>query len=363
MEPAPTPPPPAAGPRLAHLGRGGELFAITLVNLLLKLVTLGIYHFWGKTRVRRYVWSHTHFAGEPFEYTGRGLELFLGYLIAMAVLVPLLAGWNYLLPLFQENELVMVPGLVGFYVVFLFLAGFATYSATRYKLSRTRWRGVRFGLSGSRSRHGLLLVVHTLATVLTLGLYWPVMRNRLTHHLFNNAWMGNLRFRYDGRGRDLFVRFLVVAVLALLMMALLFGLIVLAGRNLLPLQEMEQSPLTVFVLAAGFYIPLLVGWLLIGLWYLAIEYRYIAAHTFLENVGFSLDFTTGQFLRLIVVNFVLMALTVSLAFPWVVVRTARFAASHLSLHGELDLEAIAQHPEGVPATGEGLAEAFDLGSI
>ncbi|MCY4396908.1 MAG: DUF898 family protein, partial [Rhodospirillaceae bacterium] len=68
--------------RLTHDGRSGELFVIFLVNLALSILTLGIYRFWGRTRIRRYVWSQTSLLGEPLEYTGRGIELFLGFLFA-----------------------------------------------------------------------------------------------------------------------------------------------------------------------------------------------------------------------------------------------------------------------------------------
>ncbi|RFA27198.1 hypothetical protein CAI21_15230 [Alkalilimnicola ehrlichii] len=67
------------GGRVAHHGSGAELFVIYLVNLLLKVITLGIYHFWAVTRVRRYLWAQTSFDGERFEYTGTGRQLFLGF--------------------------------------------------------------------------------------------------------------------------------------------------------------------------------------------------------------------------------------------------------------------------------------------
>ena len=58
----------SAAQRLNHHGNGGELFIIFLINILLKVVTLGIYHFWAKTRVRRYLWSQTSFEDERFEH-------------------------------------------------------------------------------------------------------------------------------------------------------------------------------------------------------------------------------------------------------------------------------------------------------
>lgn len=79
--------------RLRHHGEGGELFVIFIVNLFLKIVTLGIYHFWAKTRIRRYLWTHASFDGERFEYTGRGMELFIGFLKAMGVLILIVLGF------------------------------------------------------------------------------------------------------------------------------------------------------------------------------------------------------------------------------------------------------------------------------
>ena len=67
---------------LGYDGRAGEVGKIALSNSLLGLVTLGIYRFWAKTRLRRYLWSHVSMEGDRFEYTGRGIELFIGFLIA-----------------------------------------------------------------------------------------------------------------------------------------------------------------------------------------------------------------------------------------------------------------------------------------
>src|ERR1051325_12065805 len=59
----------------------------------LLMVTLGIYRFWLATDVRRFLWSNTEIAGETLEYTGTPLELLLGFLIAIAILIPVYAGF------------------------------------------------------------------------------------------------------------------------------------------------------------------------------------------------------------------------------------------------------------------------------
>ena len=42
------------------------------------VLTLGWSRFWGRTRLRRYLWNHLSILGDRFEYRGRGLELFVG---------------------------------------------------------------------------------------------------------------------------------------------------------------------------------------------------------------------------------------------------------------------------------------------
>src|SRR6266511_2976791 len=73
--------------KLEYDGRIGALYWIFIKNLLLNFITLTIYRFWGKTNIRRYAWSHTSLQGQRFEYTGRGGELFVGFLIVIGFYV------------------------------------------------------------------------------------------------------------------------------------------------------------------------------------------------------------------------------------------------------------------------------------
>jgi uncharacterized membrane protein YjgN (DUF898 family) len=70
-------------------GHRGPFFKLLLINLFLTIITLGIYRFWAKTNVRRFIWSNIRFMGDPLEYTGKASELLLGFMIVLAVLFPL----------------------------------------------------------------------------------------------------------------------------------------------------------------------------------------------------------------------------------------------------------------------------------
>ena len=78
---------PAAGPlEITYDGTGGQIARIALRNALFNLLTLGIHRFWAKTRLRRHIWANAAFDGDRLEYTGRPVELLLGFLVAFVVL-------------------------------------------------------------------------------------------------------------------------------------------------------------------------------------------------------------------------------------------------------------------------------------
>ena len=75
--------------KFLHAGRVRELFPIALINALLNILTLTLYRFWGKTRVRFYLWGSTNLLDDRLEYTGTGGELFKGFLFVLfAIFLP-----------------------------------------------------------------------------------------------------------------------------------------------------------------------------------------------------------------------------------------------------------------------------------
>ncbi|MBI2879998.1 MAG: DUF898 domain-containing protein [Candidatus Tectomicrobia bacterium] len=307
------------GGRVRQHSAGGDLFVIFIVNALLKLITLGIYHFWGKTRVRRYLWSQSAFDRERFEYDGLGQQLFFGFLKALGAMIPLVALYAFLQAILVPVQpvlggLMAVLLLLGVYV----LTGVGSYSARRYLLSHTRWRSIRFAQSGFAWAFAKKYLGYGLLALITLGLWWPYRRHRLLDYKVNHTWFGSERFTYDGWGGDLFARFLWTYLLT---------------------------------------IPTL-G--LIWLWYLAAEYRYIARHTRLGSLQFELDYTGGQLLWLRISNWLLVLVTLGLAYPWALLRSFRFLCDRLSVTGQLEYAAIAQSAGQVPTSGEGLAEIFGV---
>ena len=303
--------------RARFMGSGSALFGIHVTNVLLTLLTLGVYFFCAKVKVRAYLFSETDFEGDRFAYHGTGGEMLVGFLKALVF---------FFIPI---TLLSMVPELVGAspsvryganllsYLLASFFVPMAMIGARRYRLSRTSWRGIRFSLRAETWDFVRLWSWNTFLVAFTLGLYYPIYIMRRQDFLTRHMWFGSQRFGFDGRGRDLLWPFVG--------MVLLF-------------------PFTLGLSWFGFA---------------AKKARYFAAHTTFGNARFGSTVRAMPLAWLTISNVVGLVCTLGLAWPWMSVRSLRFAYANLSLDGPLALESVTQQAQKVTATGEGLAGFLD----
>ena len=199
---------PAGGPIRAEYAEGGpSLFWIATRQALLSVVTLGFYRFWMVTRLRRHYWKAVSVMGDPFEYTGTGVEKLLGFLLALVILAVYLTVVNLGLAFiglsnFDDPVQLQIVAQLSILAT-LPLIFFAAYRARRYVLSRTRWRGIRFGMDPASWAYTRLAMMLSLLTVLTLGVLYPYQDFRLTKFKMDRTWFGSQRFHQNGRWQDL----------------------------------------------------------------------------------------------------------------------------------------------------------------
>jgi uncharacterized membrane protein YjgN (DUF898 family) len=169
----------------------------------LEMITAGFYRFWLTTDIRRHLWAHTVVDGDGAEYTGRGKELLIGFLVAMAILLPIYLGY-FILGLEAERlqAFASLP-LVLFLYVF---TQFAIYRARRYRMTRTIWRGVRFWMTGSGWAYALRATLWGAAMVLTLGLVLPWRDASLERYKMQHTHYGELQGSFVGTGGEFFKR-------------------------------------------------------------------------------------------------------------------------------------------------------------
>ena len=188
---------------LRFVGETGPLFWLALKTSLLTLVTLGIYRFWAKTRVRKYFWSSVVGEGDGFEYTGTGIEKLLGFLVAVVVLAIYLGIFQAIL-YYAGLGLVPEAAFSGGFLVTLPLIFFAQYRARRYRLARTRWRGLRFGVEPADWGYMFRACWHLFLVVITLGVLLPRQTFFLEKFLTERTWYGNAKFEQTGKWTALF---------------------------------------------------------------------------------------------------------------------------------------------------------------
>ena len=363
--------------RLEHSGRGGELFLIFLVNLALTVLTLGIYRFWGKTRIRRYVWSHSSLLGEPLEYTGRGIELFLGALFALALVYgPIIGLFVWLgiessAPDPQAGPAAARIGSLVFLILFVamllwaMLYYVAVFAAWRYRIGRTAWLGIRGGMEGSAWSYGFLALCLGALNVLTFGWTKPWADSVIFRYRLARTWFGNRNFGSELNVGGLYGSFALawfgtafVAMVSIFVVGAVFGM---AGWGN-PFGQTEL-PWQAEATKVGGYLAPLIAYQLLICGYKAALIRNIAGTLTFGSVRFACPVTFGQVFRLRVPNFLLMALTLGFAYPWVVLRTARFIARHVEFRGDPREATIEQTVVGTPAYGEGLMEFLGIGTI
>ena len=116
-------------------GSGSEYFGIWIVNVLLTILTIGIYSAWAKVRRLRYFYNNTRFAGSSFDFHGSPIAILKGRVIAVALIA-----------------LIKVP-YVGLAMVLVYLCAlpWLLYRSMRFHLANTSYRNVRFAFLGDAS--------------------------------------------------------------------------------------------------------------------------------------------------------------------------------------------------------------------
>lgn len=305
--------------RLTFHGSGSELLLLYVKVVLLSIVTLGIYSFWGRTRIRAYFAANTRFDNVAFAYHGTGMELLTGFAKALGVFVLLGLQMLVFVTALGDKAGAILGGIV-FYIGFLCLVPVAMVGAWRYRFSRTSLRGIRFSFRGNVIGFAKIYFPGLLLTIITLSIYGPFFWNNIRRYYTENTWYGNVRFAYKGDGRDLLAPWILGIVLA----------------------------------------PFTLGISL--LWFQLQRFNYQWSRTSFQNARFTSGITFGEFFLLNLTNLLLAVFTLGIAVPWVMIRTLRFTFERMALRGELSLQNIAQEFIDSGAAGEGIDTLLDDGA-
>lgn len=270
---------------------GASLFWLALGTALLSVLTLGLYRFWMTTRLRTHYWQAIRIQGDPFEYTGTGIEKILGFLVAIIVLAVYLGlvnlGLTFIgMSYFQGDIVALNISILAAIPLFFF----AEYRARRYIMARTRWRGIRFGMGDGAWGYTLSAVWLWALTIVSAGLLYPYKQYKLTKYIVDRSWFGNIRFEQRGSWMGLFASWVWIYIVLGLMALAMWGILADKGN---PSTMVVGS----VIIVAG-YTVLMVMFLR----YEVVAFRYLWNNRALGEATFTCAITPAQIIKIYVLG-------------------------------------------------------------
>ena len=382
-------------------GSGFEYFKIWIVNILLILITLGVYYPWAKVRNQRYFYANTTLEGRNFEYHATGKQLLMGYIIAMVFLMvvsivqnvsPIGAlgaflGLSIIIPWvvwrslafsmrmssFSNVRFRFVGDLKGAYINFMLLPGLlllCIYGGPSLVLLWLITLPTSIGME-----EGLLIATFAFVLIVLMVYLFAFLKNKNTHYMVNGYRFGQGQFSTlleTQKFVKIHLKTLGLAVLILMSIAILtvFMMVLVGGfPSLLNIFSQDASDILAWLLrhniegALGLvYIAFLMATFILVAYFQSQVRQYVFANTVLNGkVNFSSSLTTISLAWLMMSNFLLVLVTLGLGTPWAKVRRAKLILKNTLVDVEHGIDGfITQQQDKQSALGEQIGDAFDV---
>jgi uncharacterized membrane protein YjgN (DUF898 family) len=378
-------PAPSRAPEQVHElqfgGSGSEYFRIWIVNLLLTLVTFGLYYPWAKVRKLRYFYGNTRLAGHAFDFHGDPKRMLRGYLLVGA----LFALYAF------AGQVSPVAGLIALVIIAVIWPALLRASQ-RFRMAQTSWRGLRFAFTGDTAGAYKALMPGFVAAIVLVGIAalaspdqdaaaeqaaampgWAGPAIVLSMILFYAALPYTLwllkRWQHDHyQYASVQTRFTAgpgaFYLLALKAAGFLAGAAALVGVVFALSFAGGGRPgfgRIVFVMVILFAVYAAI--LLTFQPYLTSRLQNLVwSNTDSRSLGFASNLRFGPLARLTAVNWLLVVLTLGLYWPFAAVAVARMRLQAVTITARTDLDALVSRGSRAmdDAAGDAAADLFDI---
>lgn len=334
--------------KLAFHGNAGEYFSIWIVNLLLSIVTLGIYSAWAQVRTNRYFYANTEAQGHRFRYLAQPMQILRGRIIAIVVFALFYIG----------NMLSPIVGIVGF-IGLLVLSPWLVVQSLKFRMKMTSYRNIRFGFKGTYGGAFKVYVLYPILSLFTLYLALPFAIAAMTRYTYANITYGDREFSCELDGGNFWITSFISTILGIaLIIPVFIALVLITGINDTSNPSEVLNGAAAIIFFAGYVLSIAIA----GAYYTARIRNYVFYKTEIEGVAkFSSNVDTGSLVILRVTNVLALVFSLGLAFAWVQVRNARFFTerSEVLLTEEADnIFGIAEQDGS--AFGDEASDVFDV---
>ena len=384
-------------------GKGSEYFKIWIVNILLMIVTLGLFYPWAKVRNKRYFYANSTLENQNFEYHATGKQLFIGFLISFVLLL-IYVGIQQISPI----------GSMVVLVIFFLAFPWIIWRSLKFNMHVTSFSNVRFGfdgkLGGAYFNYMLLPILFFLAVyglpilifimlsslgikagslimglgivvailVIILAVYlFALMKKRNTKYVIDGSRYGQGQFSADLNVKPFAIILLktiglfFLTYIGVMLIAGLIAMITGLGADLMQLAPNMQNP---EAMAGAFESPIFmaligliyIGFIVIAIGLFAYSYArqrvYIYDNTMLDNkISFKSTLGARKLAWVSITNLLLVIVTLGLATPYAKVRMAKVMLENTHVDTSLGFQGYVTAQQKVQSSlGEQIGDAFDV---
>ncbi len=337
-------------------GRAGEWFGIWIVNILLTIITIGIYSAWAKVRTKKYFYNHTFVAGRNFDYHATGKQILIGrILFIVGYLV-----FFFLMSILPFLAIVLIPLL-------FFLIPWLIVKSMMFNARVSSFSNVRFNFTGGVGRAFVVMFLMPIGAYILIGVLGgfaaymgaeqgsfavagllggvalvamfmavPIIDRAIRQFSVNNHWLGTAGFTLDITLKP-FTRALLFAVAwvfgAVIFGALISGLVFSANPFAFDgmFQGNEPTGAELGLIAIA-YVFFFIAFLPAAFIYQAMIRNAVFNNTVLEGGHeFRSTVSAGKLLWIALSNALIVAITLGFGLPWAQVRMQKYMASQTFL--------------------------------
>ena len=332
-------------------GEWTEYFKIWIVNVLLTVVTLGIYAAWAKVRKRRYFYANTSVFGHAFEYLANPVKIFYGNMIVVGVFaIYVLLG--------AVSPLLQLPIML----LFAIAAPWFIVRALTFNARNTAWRGLRFNFTGTYGESAKVFLLWPLLVAFTLGLIIPLIAKKQKAFMVQRHAFGTTPFSFNGQTADFYK---IYGISLLFFIPILIGYFAMIGTLIAASIKSGGQPPTpdpAILGTVGMLVLIGLPFAIVGTFYFRSRmFNYTWSNTTLSGNTFAGTMRARDLLLLHFINSLVTTFTFGLLHPWAAVRTVKYQLDSLQIipGGNVETFVAAAQPP-VSALGEAASDFFDF---
>jgi len=329
-------------------GKGTEFFGIWIVNVLLSIVTLGIYSAWATVRTKSYFYGNTKLDSHAFSYLAKPLQILKGRLMAIAFFV----AYSLVTSFFP------IAGLF-FSIALVFLFPWIIVQGLRFDSRMTSYRNVRFNFHGTYGKAFVTFILLPIVGMLTVYLAMPWVMKKMNEFVLSNTSYGEQRLSTYIETKQYYLAALMVLVVTVIGVAAIIAIVFAAVGGLDPAAFVGLS--TAAQIAGGLVYFALI-FLVSAIFKVKIRNHVFNSSEFEDLAKFRSNMSVLPYFMLISTNFLAIICSLGLAYPWAAIRTARYFANSTQAKISNKADAIIDtNGDHKSSFGDEAADAFDIG--